>query len=82
MTCLSCWDIDCAVDGVIQVWSDAEPTLCPNDGNHALNGVTATSQPMACSEIFMHDGAARVYKMTIDQNGAWQSTQVSGPAPS
>ena len=87
MADLYCWDIDCTVDGIVTTWTDDTPQVCPVDGGHAITGVTQTAttfnngQPMAQHELFMNDGAGRVYKMSIDINGAWQSVQVFGPAP-
>jgi len=31
------WKIDCATDGDVYVWSDGEPTECPNDAGHTVN---------------------------------------------
>lgn len=80
-----CWDVDCYTDGVVTVWSETEPTQCPNEAGHLVNGVTPTvgchnnGQPTAMAEMFLHDGAGRVFKLTVDSGGALGTTQVAGP---
>jgi hypothetical protein len=75
------------VEGVVTTWAEDLPQVCPNDGGHAIASVSATKalfndgQPTAHDSLYMSDGAGRVYQMTIDINGAWQSVQVFGPAP-
>ena len=89
-TTLLCWDVDCATDGVQNVWAaeGAPPTECPLDAGHTVNSVNPTAdfyndgQPVAHSKIYMNDDNGRVYRMEIDQNGAWVATQIAGPAPS
>jgi hypothetical protein len=88
MSHLRCWDLTCQTDGVVNVWAEYQPMpVCPNNGGHTVDSVLPTStqfndgQPTAHHELFMDDGTGRVYRMSIDQNGAWQSTQVAGPPP-
>lgn len=79
MAALYCWDIDCVTDGVFTHWAELEPVQCPNDAGHTLTGVSPSIS--AHLDLHMNDGAGRVYKMTIDQNGTWVPTQVAGPSP-
>lgn len=87
MSDLLCWDIECTVDGTVVTWDADTPQVCTVDAGHAITGVSRSvgpcnaGQPLAQKAIFMDDGAGRVYKMSIDINGAWVPTQVWGPAP-
>jgi len=80
------WHINCATDGVLYVWSDTEPTECPNDSGHSISEVWA---PMEQQFIMIQRGAfdaglhfkdsnGIVWRYTVDTNGDWVKTQITG----
>lgn len=87
MALIYCWDVDCQTDGIVTVWGETAPTECPNAGGHIVDGIGPTAgpynngQPRADGELYLNDGAGRVFKLTVDQNGDLSTAQVAGDPP-
>jgi len=79
---LLCFEVNCQVDGVQTVWSAAPPTACPIDAGHALADMQSpTPLAMATNQLHLHDGADRIFRVSVDQNGVLSTQKVSGPDP-
>jgi len=84
MNPLMCYDFNCTVCGAHSVWATTPPAACPADGGHDCSGVMQSANPtgMSMDQIHLHDGAERIFRITVDQNGVLSTEQISGPAPS